>query len=111
MGAFGQDRTPGQDVRVRRSQDQWQADGTVVEPDGGIDVGDDGALFLLLDESTPSESGLITSATGTKLVTQGVVGLDASGVKVNIGDLLKNDGSDNLVVDEDELYRRHQTWS
>jgi len=45
--AFGQDRTPGEDVRVRRNSQSWQDDNNLVLPAGALSVDPEtGALFV-----------------------------------------------------------------
>ena len=104
---FGQIRLPSTPARQRRNTQAWASDINIFEADGGLEFGDNGGLQINLD----TNSGLATTSSGTTVVVQGVVGLDASGIKVNIGYLLENDGSDNLAVDADEMYNLHETWS
>ena len=110
-GLSGQDRTPQQDVRVRRNSDnlaavlefigageviQISGDGVLtlsLRSDGGLQ-NDAGSLAILLN---PTDPGLVLSADGIATLVQGVLGVDALGVFVNIGDGLEN-AADFLAV-------------
>lgn len=110
-GLAGLDRTPKEDVRPRRNAGNLATDVSFIDDsevigitpggvltlklrdDGGLE-NDAGELAILLD----TDPGLVLSTDGLTVLVSGVVDLDATGVHVNIGSGLENDGSDNLQV-------------
>jgi hypothetical protein len=56
MGAFGQTRTPSDDVRSRRNADRFQSDGFVLDPNGGLQVNSDGTIGLKTGDGVDADS-------------------------------------------------------
>lgn len=61
-GAFGQDRTPREDVRPRRNSQRWSSDFEIVAPGGGLLINPDGTLAV--------------SVSGPIIITAGALTLD-----------------------------------
>jgi hypothetical protein len=92
-GLRGQARAPQAPVRERRNFDNLSEVLEFINPDSPIVVDDDGYFALTLGDP----SGLSDTGGELAVAVQGVIGLDASGVKLNIGNGLEND-TDNLAV-------------
>lgn len=110
-GLRGLSRLARADPRSRRNSQALASNVEFVDPaQSVIQLTDDGyltlnlasagglqavsqALGIKLDATNP---GLSLSSAGIKALVQGVIGADASGIKLNLGEGVENDGSDNL---------------
>lgn len=82
--------------------------GLLLQTNSGLTLGSTGLALLLADTSLQLAAGGasvrlaatpgLEIATGLKVKVQGVLTIDASGIKLNIGEALEVDGSSNLRV-------------
>lgn len=106
-GLKGLTRTPGVNSRIRRNAARLAAQMQQLVT-GALAVSDEGLFVLTLATNSGLEQtvglsidlqttpGLVKDATGIKALVQDVLAIDASGIKLSIGEGVENDGSNNL---------------